>query len=112
VLGTDRQQRNGDIGGFAVHKEMEALFAAGIPPYSIIRIASINGAKALQKGDVLGSIEVGKWADLYITSGNPLESISHTKNVHTVIKAGHIHSSSELLNSIKESIGPESASDW
>ncbi len=112
VLGTDRQQRNGDIGGFAVHKEMEALFAAGIPAYSIIRIASINGAKALQKGDVLGSIEVGKWADLYITRGNPLENISYTKNVHTVIKAGQIYYSSELLNSIKESIGPESDADW
>ena len=112
VLGTDRQLRNGDIGGFAVHKEMQVLSASGISNADVIRIASINGAKALGKSDYLGSIEIGKWADLYIITGNPLDDISTTNTVHTVIKAGKVYSTNKLLNSVLSKLGPINNADW
>ncbi|MGB5384557.1 MAG: amidohydrolase family protein [Lutimonas sp.] len=112
VLGTDRQLRNGDIGGFGVHKEMSVLSDCGIPNNDILNIASINGANALGVGNSLGSIEVSKWADLYIVKGNPIEDIGNTKNVHTVIKNGEIYDPKALLDSVVRKLGPDNSEGW
>ena len=112
LLGTDRQLRNGDIGGFAVHKEMSVLSNCGIPNIDILNIASINGANALGVGNFLGSIEVGKWADLYIVKGNPIQDIEYTKNVHIVIKNGKTYDPKALLDSVVKKLGPENSEDW
>ncbi|MFD1314271.1 amidohydrolase family protein [Namhaeicola litoreus] len=112
VLGTDRQLRNGDIGGFAAHKEMRVLSEVGIPNHDVIGIASINGARALGVEDELGSIEIGKWADLYVVQGNPIKDISNTSSVFKVIKGGIVYDSEALLNSVHHSLGPKNAEDW
>ena len=48
---------------------------AGISQMDAIAAATINGAKALRVGDITGSLEVGKSADLLVIDGNPLENI-------------------------------------
>ena len=84
ALGTD--QTNGP----AVHREMELLAAAGIPPLDVIRIATLNGAKFLGKEDQLGSVEEGKLADLVLLDADPSADINNAKKVHMVIKNGRI----------------------
>ncbi len=117
TLGTDRPYLKQSflgfqIGGFAAHREMQLLSEAGIPNADVLRIATINGAKAMGLSDRLGSIEVGKWGDVLIIKGNPIESIKSTRTVHTVVKGGVIYSTDELLAAAKGKLGPMSPDDW
>lgn len=61
--------------GFAYVRELELLREAGFHPLEVIRSATLNGAEALGVGDKIGSIEVGKLADMVLIGANPLENI-------------------------------------
>src|SRR5690606_33457115 len=84
TLGTDNPSRGEFLPGFSAHRELHTLVLAGIPPEAALRIGTINGARALGVSDRLGSIEVGKLADLFVVSGNPLADIRNTRNVRLV----------------------------
>ncbi|MCH8285352.1 amidohydrolase family protein [candidate division KSB1 bacterium] len=111
-LGTDHPSVGEYIPGFSAHREMDAFVLSGIPPADAIKIATINGARALRMGDILGSIEVGKLGDLFVTKGNPLQNIRNTRNVHTVVKGGKVYDTQELLKSVEGKLGPKNAEDW
>lgn len=110
-LGTDHFSNGTYLAGFGAHREMEIMNAAGIPAADVIRIATINGARALKIEKDHGSIEVGKSGDLFVTTGNPLEDITNTRNVGHVIRAGQVYDSGKLLESVKGKLGPESKDD-
>ena len=115
TLGTDHNSSGEYLPGFSVHRELHAYVMAGLPPAAALRAGTINGANALGLGDHLGSIEVGKWADLFVVAGNPLENIRHTRNVRHVIKAGEPYDPAALMDSVENSIGPRDESeleDW
>lgn len=116
-LGTDRPFLDGTflgmyLGGFGDHREMQLMSEAGIPNAEVIKIATINGARAIGMSDRIGTVEVGKWGDLMIIKGNPLRSIKNTRTVHTVVKGGKVYSTAELLNGVRGKLGPRSAEDW
>jgi imidazolonepropionase-like amidohydrolase len=62
TLGTDHPSWGEFFSGFGVHREMHALNRSGIPPADVLRIATINGARALGVADRLGTLETGKLA--------------------------------------------------
>lgn len=95
ALGTDQSL------GPAVHREMELLVDAGIPPLEVISIASQGGARFLGKEEELGSIEEGKVADMVLLGGNPTADIDNAKMIETVIKAGRIIDRESLSLPIK-----------
>ena len=109
VLGSDRQLWEGTVPGFAVHTELRVLSESGIPNADVIRIATINGARAIGLGDRLGTIEAGKWADFFVVNGDPLEDITQTRDIHTVVKNGDVYDSKQLLESGVVKLGPETA---
>ena len=106
TLGTDHPTWGEFLPGFAVHREMHAFVLAGIPPADVLKIATINGARALNVASYLGSIEAGKFADLVIVSGNPMENIRNTRNTRYVMKAGVVYDTRELLETVRGTIGP------
>jgi imidazolonepropionase-like amidohydrolase len=115
IVGTDEPVYTSLLPGFAFHRELLALVHAGLPNAAVLKAATINGAHALNVGDKLGSIEVGKLADLYVANGNPLDDIKAARNVHLVIKAGVIYDPEALLKSAEGRIGPagpEDHADW
>lgn len=61
--------------GFAYIRELELLREAGFHPLEIFQSASLRGAEVLGVDHKLGTIEVGKLADLVILEENPLENI-------------------------------------
>ena len=63
----------------AALRELELLVEAGIPPLDVLRIATLNGAIFLGKGDELGSIEAGKLADLVLLRADPSADIANVK---------------------------------
>ena len=112
TLGTDHPSVGEYIPGFSAHREMEALVSIGIPNADVLKIATINGAEALRKSDILGSITVSKLADAFVINGNPLTEITNTRNVQQVIKGGKVFDSKALLKSVEGKMGPKSELDW
>jgi len=77
----------------------------------VLKAATINGATALGVEDKLGSIEVGKLADLVVVNGNPLDDIKAARNIQFVIRDGVIHDPAALLQSAEGKIGPVGPDD-
>lgn len=96
VAGTDQTT------GPALHRELELLADAGIPPSDIIRIATLNGAIFLGKERELGSIEEGKIADLVLLAADPTTDINNAKQIVQVIKGGQLIDRSKLKLPINE----------
>lgn len=84
--------------GVSLHREFELLNNAGIPALEVIMIATYNGAKALDISDEVGSIEVGKQADLVILNSNPVENIKNTRKIESILKNGKLYKPSVLLS--------------
>jgi imidazolonepropionase-like amidohydrolase len=101
TLGTDHPSWGEYFTPFSIHRELHTMVLAGLPPAAALRTATVNAARALQVEDRLGTVEPGKLADLVILAGNPLEDITNTRSVHTVIRAGILYDSGELKASMK-----------
>ncbi len=76
--------------GVSLHRELELLVKAGIPALEVLKIATQNGAQALHILDEVGTIEVGKQADLIVLSENPIENIKNTRKIEMVFQAGKL----------------------
>jgi imidazolonepropionase-like amidohydrolase len=76
------------VPGASLHRELELLVEAGIHPLKVIDIATQNGAEALGINGTVGTLEIGKQADMIILDADPLENISNTKTIETVIADG------------------------
>jgi imidazolonepropionase-like amidohydrolase len=111
VVGTDEPVYTNLLPGFAYHRELLAMTYAGIPPVAVLKAATINGARALGIDNSVGSIEVGKLADLYVVSGNPLDDIKTARNIRYVFKDGVAYDPAELLQSAEGKIGPAGPHD-
>lgn len=71
--------------------EFELMVEAGMKPIEAIRSATQSAADLLQVSDSLGTIEVGKLADLVAVKGDPLKQISLLQNVNFVMKDGVVY---------------------
>ena len=111
VVGTDEPVYTNLLPGFAYHRELLAMTYAGIPPAAVLKAATINGARALGVDDRLGSIEVGKLADLYVVRGNPLDDIKAARDIKLVVRDGIGYDPEELLRSAEGKIGPAGEND-
>jgi len=76
------------IPGVSFHEELQLLTDAGIPPLDVLRIATANGATALGIDDEVGTVEVGKRADLVVLTANPLDAMGNTRSIEWVLRGG------------------------
>lgn len=87
---------HGQMPGLGTHWELWSLAAGGIDPIDVIRIGTISSANGIGLGSELGSLEVGKLADLQVLARNPLEDIRNTTSVELVMKNGRLYEASTL----------------
>lgn len=112
--------------GFGYIRELELLREAGFHPLEVIRSATLYGAQALGMEKELGSVEVGKLADLVIINANPLKNlqvlygtgaIELTKDnkiiraggVQFTIKDGIVYDAKKLLADVKKMVDEQKA---
>jgi imidazolonepropionase-like amidohydrolase len=88
AVGTDAANQM-MIPGYAVHREMELLVAAGLTPAEAISAATRNGALLLRV-DSLGLIAPGKVADLVVLDRDPLADIRNTLAIEQVMSRGRM----------------------
>jgi imidazolonepropionase-like amidohydrolase len=84
-MGTDSGVANnpGRWQGYFEQVEMEMMNKAGMTPMQVITAATGNAAKIMQVTDT-GTLEKGKWADLVVLRGNPLQNILNTRTIDAV----------------------------
>jgi imidazolonepropionase-like amidohydrolase len=87
VLGTDVPYQRGSIMPVG---EMLLFIEAGFTPAEVLIASTRNGALAMNLDDVLGTLEVGKLADIIVVEGDPLTDIEAMANVSVVIRDGEI----------------------
>ena len=71
-------------------REFSALVRLGVSPMDALVMGTINGAKLMDLQNQIGSIKVGKQADIVAVPGNPLDDISVLENVEFVMLGGRV----------------------
>jgi imidazolonepropionase-like amidohydrolase len=74
----------------AMWREVSALVDSGMTPIQAISAATKTGAEILRMGSDLGTLEVGKLADIIVVDGNPLSDINVLGRVETVVIDGAV----------------------
>jgi imidazolonepropionase-like amidohydrolase len=97
--------------GISAHWDMWAMHSGGMTNYEVLRAATLHGAEALGYAQDLGSIEVGKLADLIVLVKNPLEEIRNTNTIKYVMKNGELFEG-DTLNQIWPQQKPTSRMWW
>jgi imidazolonepropionase-like amidohydrolase len=105
MAGADPTGNGSALAGFADQRNIELLVAGGFSAAEAIQIATLNGAKFLGISDRVGSIAVGKQADLAVIEGDPAARIADIENVRIVFKKGVGYDSNKLLDSVKGNVG-------
>ncbi len=72
------------------------IAAMAMDNMSVLEMASLHGARFLGMEEDLGSIKVGKIADLVVLDANPLTNIRNTADIRYVMKAGTLYDASSL----------------
>ncbi|HJO02609.1 MAG TPA: amidohydrolase family protein [Acidobacteriota bacterium] len=105
VLASGVDPAGGALPGFGDHRNYELFIESGFRPEEAIQIMTANGAKVLGVDSELGTVAVGKLADLVVIDGDLTSGGSMIRNVSTVFKDGIGYDAVGLLDSVKGQVG-------
>lgn len=102
---------HGQIQGIGAHWEIWMMQQGGMTNMEALQTATINPAKALGLDSQIGSIQVGKLADLIVLDKNPLDNIRHTESIRYTIINGRMYDT-ETMNEIGNNPKPRGKFYW
>jgi len=105
IAGTDPTGGGGVIPGFANQRQVELFVDAGFTPLEAISMSTLNGAKYLGRDARIGTLAIGKQADLVVIGGNPAVMIADIRKVETVFKQGIGYDPAKLIASVTGKAG-------
>lgn len=105
TVGTDPTGSGATLAGYGSQQSIELLTSAGFTPIEAIRIATLNGAKALGLSGKIGSIEPGKVADLVVIDGDISQDIHNIRKIVWVFKHGVGFDAQKIFASVKGEVG-------
>ena len=82
--------------GTSLQDELQRLVESGLTPAGALQTATTNAARFLGREKDLGTVAVGKLADLVVLSANPLTDIGNVRRVEWVVADGRVYSEGEL----------------
>jgi len=86
---------HGQHHGIGSHWEMW-MVATAMSPMQTLEVATMHGARFLGMHEDIGSLEVGKIADLVVLNANPVDDIRNTADIRYVMKAGTLYDGDTL----------------
>ena len=86
--------------GYSLHTELERLVDAGLSPLEALHSATIRPAEFFSLLNSMGTIEVGKVADLVLLDADPMQDISNTRNISAVVSKGIIYYPNDLFKKL------------
>ena len=86
LVGTDYVAAGADV-----HRELEQLVAAGLPPAAALHAAMIAPAAYMGLDAEYGAVAPGRVADLLLLDANPLEDVRHTRRIAAVVFGGNLY---------------------
>ena len=107
LVGTDPTGYGGVIPGMGSQRAIELLVEGGFSPIEAIRVATLNGATYLGRADRVGSLAVGKDADILLIAGDPSFRIADIEKLELVFKDGVGYDSAKLLASGRGMVGSQ-----
>ena len=78
-------------------REMELMVEAGMTPEEVLRAATVTPARMMGIENLVGTVEVGKRADLIVARGNPLSNVSALAELEWVVKDGELRRPAEWM---------------
>ncbi len=105
LAGTDPTGGGGVVPGFSNQRAIELLVEGGLTPLEAISVATLNGARYLERDREIGSIAVGKQADLVVLGDDPVADITAIRNVELVFKRGVAYDPARLIESVRGKVG-------
>jgi imidazolonepropionase-like amidohydrolase len=92
------------LAGVMLHRELELEVRAGIPPAKALQNATLVAARVLKQDAELGSVRVGKRADLLLVEGDPTTNIGDLRRGRLVLKSGVLYDPAQLYAAV--GVGP------
>jgi enamidase len=105
IAGTDPTGSGGVVPGFSNQRQLELLVEAGFTPVEAIQIGTLNGARYLGRDGRIGSIALGKQADLVLIDGDPSTAIADVRRVELVFRQGVGFDPAALIASVAGRVG-------
>ncbi|MEO7291485.1 MAG: amidohydrolase family protein, partial [Ginsengibacter sp.] len=87
---------HGQIQGIGAHWEIWMMQQGGMTNMEALKTATINAAQSLGLDDWIGSLQVGKLADLIVMDKNPLENILNTESIKYIMVNGRLYDAERM----------------
>jgi imidazolonepropionase-like amidohydrolase len=105
LAGCDPTGDGHTLAGLGDQREVELLAEAGFTVPEAIRIATQNGAAFLGEAERIGSVAVGKQADLVLLDGDLAKDVTVIEKPELVFKAGVGYDSKAIYDSLRGQVG-------
>lgn len=103
--GVDPTGYGGALPGYGDQRNYELLHEAGFSTPEVVRIMSLNGATILGIADTLGSLEVGKVADMVLVNGDLNANPALIRQVEWVFRSGVGYDAAKLVQAVQGRVG-------
>lgn len=84
--------------------ELKLLVEIGMSPLDAIKAATSEAAKTIGMGDAVGTVEAGKYADLFLVEADPLDNIDNLRKIAWVMKGGELYTPAELQRAMGQNL--------
>ena len=96
LAGSDSVGAAWEVPGPALHREFDELARAGVPPLRVLQMTTRDAAEFLGTTSTMGSVDVGKNADLVLLDANPIDAVANLHQISAVIRNGRHYCAGDL----------------
>jgi imidazolonepropionase-like amidohydrolase len=105
LIGTDPTGSGGIVPGFANIHEIELRVEGGFKFEEVVEASTMHGATYLGRAETIGSLAVGKQADIVLIDGDPATRVRELRNVEIVFKQGYGFDPEKLIDAVRGKSG-------